>query len=123
PHRRSSRRPRPSLGFFLSKGWIANPLKELVAPPSPLRVLCEGEGTYSLVPSPAMSSRRQLPRPLRSPHHGLDQRHAQSAFFQFQNAVDRTSSRRGHFVFQQRRMVSRFEHHLRSAKGRLRRQF
>ena len=60
--------------------------------------------------------------PLRGAHDSFDERHAQAAFFELQNAVDGATSGCGHGIFQQRRMIAGVEHHLGRAKGGLRRQ-
>ena len=62
---------------------------------------------------PGPSPVRQLPRPHRGPLHRLDQGHAQPTLLQLQDPVHRAPRRRRYLVFQQRRMRTRLEHHLR----------
>lgn len=45
-------------------------------------------------------------------HNGFDEGDAQTAFFEFKDAVDGAASRGGDGVFQQRWMVAGLEHHL-----------
>src|SRR6266702_38410 len=58
-------------------------------------------------------------RPLRGPFNRLDQRHPQSALFQFQDAVDRAACRRGDSILEQRRVIAGLQHHARRAVRRL----
>src|SRR5579859_2690596 len=53
---------------------------------------------------------KKLARALRGFDHCFDERDAQLSFFEFHDAVDGAASRRCHRVFQQRRMIARFEH-------------
>src|SRR5689334_9845925 len=53
-------------------------------------------------------------------HYGFDERDTQLSFFEFHDSVDGATGWRRHRVFQQRRMVARFEHHARRALHRLR---
>src|ERR1700760_4727947 len=63
--------------------------------------------------------RHQLLGPQRCLNDCFDQRHPQTAFFQFDEAFNRASRRRGDGVFQQRRMMTRFKGKLGSAKHSL----
>ena len=73
------------------------------------------EGRIELSETSRHLSPPQLLRPLGCTHHRLNQSHAQTAFFQFENAVDGAASRRSHRVLEQCRMVAGFQHHLRRA--------
>ena len=56
----------------------------------------------------------------RGAHHGFDERDAQAAFFEFEDAVDGAAGGSGYGVFEQRRMVAGFEHHFCRAESGLR---
>src|SRR5207253_10510619 len=43
--------------------------------------------------------------------YGFDERDAELAFFEFQNAVDRAAGGRGHGVLQPRRVIAGFKYH------------
>src|SRR5947209_11320114 len=53
--------------------------------------------------------KQQLPRAAGGFHYCFDERHAEFAFFQFQNAVNGASSGSGHCVLQERGMIACFE--------------
>src|SRR5262245_60797653 len=55
-------------------------------------------------------------------HNRLDQGHAQTSVFQFQDSVDRTTRRRRNDVLELCRMFSSFQNHARCAEHHLRRQ-
>ena len=57
---------------------------------------------------------------LRGLDHRLDQRNAQSAFFELENSIDRAARWSRHGILQQRGMMARLERDFRRAERRLR---
>src|SRR5574337_179573 len=83
---------------------------------------CPTNAGISCVPSPTRTSllKQQLPGALRGLDHRLDQRDAQLALFQLEDAVNRATSRRRHGVFEQGWVVACLQGHARRSLHSLR---
>lgn len=104
------RQPRGAL-----KKWIGILSAQACRLSKPLSLICSTSNLPASLSSVILRRvlpGRELPRALRCAHHGLDESDAQAAFFQFEDAVDGTSSGGGYGVFQQGRVIAGFEHHL-----------
>src|SRR6185437_8123146 len=62
----------------------------------------------------------ELARAFGRPLYGLDERHAEAAFFEFENAIDRAARWCRHLILQERRVRSGLEDHLCRTVCRLR---